>query len=502
MSKVNLDALIPREDFFNTTDNSNKQSQPMNILNVDTLQSQLFIRNLRKPDFQRETNEWDNEKICDFIESFIDGELVPAIILWEAPDGKIFVIDGSHRLSALLAWIRDDYGDGEKSQIFYNYNIPEEQKEIAIKTRKIIDNKIGPFLKFKNAETGKIERADKLWSRTIILQWVSGDMNKAESSFFKINELASPINETEKKLLKSRKKPNCISARAIIKSGTGHKYWSNFSNEIQNEIQEIAKDINDILFLPKLQTPTKTLDIPIGGPIFKAQTLPLVFEFINIVNNIEEKEIGNDIIGSDTIQYLKNTRKIARIICSEHVSSLGLHPVVYFYSQQGRHKPVSFYSIVALVKELDEKNKLSKFISIREKFEKFILENDDLVSQISRKKRSGIEAFLDIKDLFLLTIEALNDKKEDVFNEIIKNKKFNYLKINSQNHDILTNAERKSSVFIQEALKGCPKCKICNGYLHRNSMSMDHVIRKEDGGGDNVRNLQLTHPYCNTGVKN
>ena len=169
MSKVNLDALIPRGDFYSTT-NDNKQGEQMNRLNVDTLQSNLFLKNLRKPDFQRETNEWDSKKILDFIESFLDGELVPAIILWEAPDGKIFVIDGSHRLSALLAWIRNDYGDGDKSQMFYSYNVPEEQKEIALKTRKLIDDKIGPFLKYQNAETGKIERADKLWNRTILLQ--------------------------------------------------------------------------------------------------------------------------------------------------------------------------------------------------------------------------------------------------------------------------------------------------------------------------------------------
>jgi len=49
-------------------------------------------------------------------------------------------------------------------------------------------------------------------------------IDKAEKSFFKINQQQANINPTEILLLKSRKEPNCIGARAIIRSGTGHKY--------------------------------------------------------------------------------------------------------------------------------------------------------------------------------------------------------------------------------------------------------------------------------------
>jgi len=509
MSKVNLDALIPREDFDILADKVDIQNSNQPSVSVRDIKDLFFIKKIRKPDFQRETNEWDSEKILDFIKSFVDGELIPAIIFWQAPNGQIFVIDGSHRLSALISWVNDDYGDGKCSQEFYTYNIPEEQKIIARETRKLIDEKIGSFAKLEYAMTNKSKdfeldkRANTLWGRNIILQWVNGGTEKAESSFFKINESASPINETEKKLLKSRKQPNCIAARAIIKSGTGHKYWSSFAEKVQNEIQELSKKIYDILFLPKLKTPIKTLDTPIGGPTFKVQTLPLVFEFVNIVNDIKDKtKLDNDVNGDKTIQYLKSTLKIARRINDNHVSSLGLHPVVYFYSQQGRHKPASFYAIVALMKEFENKNTLSDFITVRDGFEQFILTNDDLISQITRKKRSGMEAHHDIKDFFVKIIELIKQKNSDIFNEIIKIKKFNYLKSGNQNKDISTNSERKSSVFLREALEGCVKCKICNGYLHTNSISMDHIHRKQDGGSDEAENLQMTHPYCNSTVKN
>jgi len=59
----------------------------------------------------------------------------------------------------------------------------------------------------------------------------------------------------------------------------------------------------------------------------------------------------------------------------------------------------------------------------------------------------------------------------------------------------------KSAVFMANALIGCNKCSICNGYLHKDGMNFDHVIRKREGGGSEISNLQLTHPYCNTGIK-
>ncbi|MBL7020994.1 MAG: HNH endonuclease [Nitrospinaceae bacterium] len=64
------------------------------------------------------------------------------------------------------------------------------------------------------------------------------------------------------------------------------------------------------------------------------------------------------------------------------------------------------------------------------------------------------------------------------------------------------NASRKSAVFIKESISTASRCKICNGLIHRNSISIDHIKRKEDGGTADIDNGQLTHPYCNTGIKN
>ncbi len=139
MGKVNLDALIPRED-FEVSDAGSQDSTTTNQIDRLPL-SQLetkdnfFYPILRKPDFQRETNEWDSNKVVGLIASFVNGDLIPAIILWNTKGSYTFVIDGAHRLSALISWVNDDYGDGVISRGFFD-DIPPEQKTVADKTRK------------------------------------------------------------------------------------------------------------------------------------------------------------------------------------------------------------------------------------------------------------------------------------------------------------------------------------------------------------------------------
>ncbi|WP_338116759.1 HNH endonuclease [Vibrio fluvialis] len=45
-------------------------------------------------------------------------------------------------------------------------------------------------------------------------------------------------------------------------------------------------------------------------------------------------------------------------------------------------------------------------------------------------------------------------------------------------------------------------CAHCKGIIHQNSISFDHVIRKQDGGKGSVKNGALMHPYCYTSAKN
>jgi hypothetical protein len=517
MVKVNLDALIPRED-FEVTDETNSGGKKSTISIEDMKLNSFFIANVRKPDFQRETNEWEPEKIVEFVESFINGDLIPAIILWRSPTGYLFVIDGSHRLSSLIAWINNDYGDGLISKNFYESVIDEEQKEIAKKTKELIEKRVGLYEDYKlaitNPEKVKIEiqkRSKNLGALAIQLQWVEGDISKAEDSFFKINQQAAPIDKTELVLLKSRKKPSCIAARAIMKSGKGHKYWSSFQEDKQKEIQELASEINKVLFSPRLETPLKTLDIPLCGKISSAQTLPLILGFVNISNGIydndEIKNLSDDKDGSETIKFLKVTKKIAQRINSNECFSLGLHPIIYFYSKTARHKPASFLGIVELIKELENKNKFDDFISVRKNFEIILEKYDFVIQQINRKVRYAKKS---IKPLLLFYTTIIDNLKlgksiEESMKEVLKLKDFE--NVNLDNEYSETQREEfsksvKNMSFIKTYLESAPRCAICGGFIHKNSISFDHIQRKQDGGKGTVENAQLTHLYCNTTYKN
>jgi hypothetical protein len=516
MARVNLDALIPRED-FEVSESLNPGSKKGTISIEDLKSDSFFLPLVRKPDFQRETNEWDADKIVQFIESFENGDLIPALILWRSPSGLLFVIDGSHRLSSLLAWITDDYGDGNASKSFYDSNIPEEQVSAADETRKLVRRRIGTYADLKQASVKPekvppeiLARAKNLGALAIQLQWVEGDVKTAEKSFIKINQEAVPIDPTELKLIESRKKPNCIAARAIIRAGTGHKYWSKFPEVNQEKIQELAKEINDVLFSPKLETPVKTLDIPIGGKLYSAHTLPLVLEFVNMTNSVAsdfKTTLVDDDDGSATMQMLINAKRVAQQINSMHPGSLGLHPIVYFYSQDGRHKIASFYATVSFVMELHARKKVNDFIKVRESFEKAIIENDYLVQQINRKFRLAQASYSHIRDFFFELIDQLNkdSKPEDLIAQVIQNSKFEYLTLQQDTPDVTSqdfNSQRKSAAFIRDAITRAPRCQICKGYMHKNSITIDHIQRKEEGGIGSIDNAQLAHPYCNTTFKN
>lgn len=514
--KIILDALIPRED-FEVKDEASGTTRNVGTIGVRDLEYEsFFFSALRKPDFQRETNEWDDKRILSLIESFISGDLIPAIILWRSAASYTFVIDGAHRLSALAAWINDDYGDGEISKSFYDGQIPEEQIESAEQIRKQIRKKIGSYTDYKLAlkhpekvDANISDIAKSLGALAIQVQWVEGDSQKAESSFFKINQQAASIDRTELELLKSRRKPAGIATRAILRSGKGHKYWSSYSEEVQDQIQDLAKEINHILFQPSLKNPIKTLDLPIGGKNFSSQGQPLILDLVNKTNSSDlPEEQDDDLSGEKTLKFLKNCLKVVRRINSTHPSSLGLHPAIYFYSKDGRHKPASFLSAIHFIQEMERKNKLNLFTQVRSNFEDFLINHDHLIQQTVRHYRSGSAAYPHVANLYFLVIDLLrkNIGQDEILKGIKENKDFYFIKIdiidNKESSSPDFSRERKSEIFMKEALDGAIRCAICNGILHKNSMTVDHIVRKQDGGSASLENGQLAHPYCNSTYKN
>ena len=147
--QVNLDALIKREDFEAATGDAPQSRRLSDQIKIEDLE-RTYFHLLRKPDFQRETSNWSPDKVSDFVKSFLDGDLIPAVIMWWSNlNGTVFVIDGAHRLSALMAWVHDDYGEGKVSNEFFGHSIPPEQARFAKETKGLIEQQIGAYQKLK-----------------------------------------------------------------------------------------------------------------------------------------------------------------------------------------------------------------------------------------------------------------------------------------------------------------------------------------------------------------
>jgi hypothetical protein len=515
---VNLDALIKREDFAASDAESSSFENVSTISLRDFTTGGLIGPSLRKPDFQRETNHWSPEQVVSLLECFVNGDLIPSVILWQSPT-YLFVIDGGHRLSVLKAWIDDDYGDGPTSQTFFGYHISAEQKKNATKVRALVNKKIGSWQHFtakvqdENLDPNERKKINALVTRGLPIQWVKGDADKAESSFFKINTKGTPLDSIEELLLKSRKKPISIAARAIIRAGKGHRYWSSFEKPKADHIEELSGRLHSILFDPEIKSPIKTLDLPLGGPKGVRTALQTLIDIALIATrnqqgspkNVFDTEDDED--GTATISVLTKTYDLAGRITGNEKGSLGLHPAVYFYGPTGRHSGPMFMGTMTLVgRKLanNDKTFFSKFTQARSKLEQILVHHKDLIATIIQKHISPRR------------VEKYADLLDDLINHLNTNKALNELEIvrmSGLDGKIFVGSggetsksfsdDAKSEAFITAALRSSIKCPICDGYLDtEKSVSYDHFVRARDGGTGRSDNCNLTHPYCNQSIKN
>lgn len=514
---VNLDALIKREDFAASDAESSSFENVSTISLRDFTSGGLIGPSLRKPDFQRETNHWAPEQVVSLLECFVNGDLIPSVILWQSPT-YLFVIDGGHRLSVLKAWIDDDYGDGPTSQPFFGYQISAEQKKNATKVRSLVNKKIGSWQHFtakiqdENLDPNERKKISALITRGLPIQWVKGDADKAESSFFKINTKGTPLDSIEELLLKSRKKPISIASRAIIRAGKGHRYWSSFEKINAEKIEELSGRLHSILFDPEIKSPIKTLDLPLGGPKGVRTALQTLIDIALIATRNQQGtpknvfDTDDDEDGLSTISVLTKTYRLAERITGNENGSLGLHPAVYFYGPTGRHSGPMFMGTMTLVgRKLSNNDKVffNKFTQARSKLEKILVNHKDLIATIIQKHISPkrVDKYADFLDDLINHLNTSDDLNEL---EIIRISGLDGKIFVGTGSDPTKNFsdDAKSEAFITTALRSSIKCPICEGYLDTDkSVSYDHIIRARDGGAGRSENCNLTHPYCNQSIK-
>ncbi len=512
-NRVNLDAMIPREDFAleenqHTTDDHITEF-PIGYLAPDS----SILKLLRKPDFQRETNHWTPNQIASFIASFVDNEVIPSLIFWDSAS-YIFVLDGGHRLSALRAWMEDDYGDKALSSDFYKgQEISEEQRRMAKRTRSLVEGKIGRYsdlCKLVDSTDADLasKRAKTLFKRKLILQWVKGSPDVAESSFYKINSLGAPLDDTERMLIENRRKPIAIAARLTLRGGSGHKYWSSFTSDDARESSvKLGKELHDLLFEPESDEPLKTMDVPLGGSVSPIDALSLLVDLLTLAANRDPvakpiEKYDDDTTGGTTVEVLSRSLDVINRITGNSGGSLGLHTAVYFYNDKGKHSKFLLLGMIALIAEKLRNNDshfFKKFTKVRPQIEDFLIENKSLIGIILQNLGKN-QRIPKVKELFdFLVSEAMTGEPLEVEKVVAKlGLKGRILDIRAIHTSPNITDETKNTIIIKAAISSAPKCPICNGRLEPNkSKSYDHVVdKKHDGSGD-VDNIQLTHLYCN-----
>jgi hypothetical protein len=529
---VNLDAMIKREDLDVTDKDAALIQVSGSIKAADLEQSSTTFNILRKPDFQRETANWTAEKIADLIENFRDGDLIPSVVIWRSnKSGKLFVIDGAHRLSALIAWVNEDYGDQTISNKFFG-QIEEPQKKIARETKKLIESRIGSYSNFKKyvqEPDGAPDEKTLLRARTmaavgITIQDVRGDVANAERSFLKINQSATPIHPTELVMIQARKKPNALAARALLRAGRGHAYWGEFEDNVKRNIILLANDIYENLFKPLLDSPIRTLELPAAGQALTPDSLDLVFTLVNHLNHAvnvstkknpgrwkyklpsgEETDLPDDKDGSLTLIFMDSVKDSTTKVFGSAKGSLALYTSIYCYGATGRFQPTAFFAAIEFVKYLETHRAFDKFTISRAKMEDFLIEYRHFINQIVGSYGSQLKGLPALLKMYRIIFEHIGNVDKDTVVKLIKaDPELSFVtEISDEDRQYGRNFSRETSsaIFLRRAISKAMTCEICGARIHTGTITLDHRDRKEDGGLGSPENGQIAHPYCNHGFK-
>jgi hypothetical protein len=352
------------------------------------------------------------------------------------------------------------------------------------------------------------------------LLWVpGGDATKAERAFFAINQSAVEIDPTELKIRNARSKPNAVAARAIVRNATGTKYWEPFSPEGQQTVIQTAKSIYAALYRPPLQSPPRTEELPVAGHGYGSQTLPLIFDFVNISNDIPVEDASKNkkkyLIPQGqsrpdeaaTVSTMKNMERIARRITGTHPSSLGLHPAVYFYATNIRHQPTAVLAVAQLMTDLEKVDGFLEFTKSRAAFENFLVNHKMFINQLTVQHGSMVKGFIPIRDYYRFVLERIAAGRDesgiegdlrdhDKYHRLVKERPTPSKRAKPFSQDA------KNAKLMYDVLATAFVCNHCGARIDKKSMHLDHTIEKSRGGAADIDNGQWLHPYCDSTAKN
>jgi hypothetical protein len=210
-----------------------------------------------------------------------------------------------------------------------------------------------------------------------------------------------------------------------------------------------------------------------------------------------------DLDGLRTIDFLRNLRRASSRIAGIRPESLGLHPAVYFYSATGGYQPAAFLATISFVQEMEAKQELSTFVKFRRDFEELLLKYKYFINQIVRHYGSGTRGLTALTRLYRYLLDGVIAGKQEteIVPTMIEDERLTFLKPivdadKGTKKDFTS--ERKSAVYLRQAIEGALRCALCGARVHVRSITIDHIQRRRESGVGTEDNGQVVHPYCNS----
>lgn len=473
--KVYLDHLINRESFRYVRPTEKMRaviSSPTTKLTLKNLQDRSRAKLLRKPDFQRATWAWDAEDCVLLLDSIVNDQVIPSIIMWSSPsNGLDYILDGGHRVSVALAWLHDDWGDSPEAGL--RSDTDEQAKIIrkaAKEVRELVEARIGTIEDYKRAEQEMYQMIENggnpkqeldpitfrrgLFYQNLLkdnigfnIQYVVGNYEIAEESFLKINKSGRELTDWEKILIQNRNSSFGRTVMSIANIKSAQHYWPSDQSPDETNCEPLKEKVDDILtnitaihetlLKPEYRTPIRSLQQPFLVASEGDQKAFYLAQLLTIVAGGKGHEPETDeLLKRDTNKSVEdiidNGRKLTEdtIDVLNHLwtafpdaaapnQSLALVSPVYFYTNAGRPVRGLLYGFIYWMFGGDERTIRERkriFSSYRGVFEQVYIESkEDIVSGFSRNIGSGSDITVPVARYFNKLLNLLIDHVGDIY---------------------------------------------------------------------------------------
>lgn len=503
--------------------------EPENIdIKLINLPNFLNFHHVFKADNQRATQAWSIKEIIQFICCCIHDRNVALIFYyWKDQNGNIYIIDGSHRLSALIAWIQGYFAI---EQVMGNLKFNEIEKEDLRKIRKELS---GPA-DFGEISKNEIYSAIKQNLSKLEMKFIQviGSPDKARKMFEQLNMTGKRLSKVENNHLKDSGSDRFYVVQACCYIDDNRVNLEELGSDDLSSLIRLGESINQHVFNHMLKKQEFKHD----------DRIKLIESLTDILCKYHEPLRDFSSKQSIRVECILQTlfSILSRMMTPTPTAgklSVGLHPYIYFYNYQAKFQITSFIAWfeIFMSYHLDKDKNFYQFSAIRPKVEYLIEKYHFAITETVAKYGSGMKSHNHLKlvyQAFIFLAKSINPISENM-DEYTENtlfmalsKTFPYItfsdffiksfsreynkeisgklnvmisdnrKINSRSDNSFTN---QAKLFLKhdQALKYSPKCLLCEGLIHLDSTQVDHLIPKAKGGKADIKNAVILHPICN-----